>query len=176
LIIETYRSFNNNLRVKKDKLERCLFPGRNQNMSANNTINRICGALGDHVLKMEHKSERRAYIEIAPETVYEASEVMFREIGARLQIATGMDTPAGIEVMYHWALDGDDCVVTIQTMVSRKKPVLESIAKMYPSAEWIEREIWELLGVEFEGHPDMRQLLLDESWPAGDRPLRHSHG
>jgi len=145
-------------------------------MSANRTINRICGALGDHVLKLERKSERRAYIEIAPETVFEASSVMFREIGARLQIATGIDTPAGIEVMYHWALDGDDCVVTVRTLLSRTKPELESIAKMYPAAEWIEREIWELLGVAFDGHPDMRHLLLDDSWPAGNYPMRRNHG
>jgi hypothetical protein len=72
-------------------------------MPDNDTINRILGALGDHVLKTEHKSPRRVYLEIAPETVFEASEVMFEEIGARLQIATGIDTPAGIEVMYHCA-------------------------------------------------------------------------
>ena len=145
-------------------------------MSANDTINRILGALGDHVLKTEHKSPRRVYIEIAPETVYEASSVMFEEIGARLQIATGIDTPAGIEVMYHWALDRDDSVVTVRTLLGRNKPVLESIAEMCPAAEWIEREIWELLGVEFAGHPDMRHLLLDDNWPADDYPLRRSHG
>ena len=39
-------------------------------MSANDTINRMLGALGDHVLKTEHKSPRRVYIEIAPETVF----------------------------------------------------------------------------------------------------------
>jgi len=145
-------------------------------MSANDTLNRVLGALGDHVLKMEHPSERRVYLEIAPETVYEASSVMFREICARLMIATGIDTPGGIEVLYHWALDGDDCVVTVRTLVSREKPVLESIAKLCPAAEWIEREIWELLGVEFEGHPDLRHLLLDDNWPTGDYPLRRSHG
>ena len=50
--------------------------------------------------------------------------------------------------------------------------MLESIAEMCPAAEWIEREIWELLGVQFEGHPDMRHLLLDDSWPEGNFPLR----
>jgi NADH-quinone oxidoreductase subunit C len=54
--------------------------------------------------------------------------------------------------------------------------VLESIAEICPAAEWIEREIWELLGVEFEGHPDLRHLLLDDNWPADDYPLRRNHG
>jgi Ni,Fe-hydrogenase III component G len=141
-------------------------------MSANETINRIRGALGEHILAFTQKSRRRACIDIAPETVHEASSVMFEEIGARLQIATGVDTPAGIEVMYHWALDGEDCVVTVRATVDRNDAVLESIAEMCPAAEWIEREIWELLGVEFEGHPDLRHLLLDDSWPEGNYPLR----
>jgi len=145
-------------------------------MKAEITINRILGALGEHIIAHEHKSDRRVYLEIAPETVFEASSVMFEEIGARLQIATGIDTPAGIEVMYHWALDSEDCVVTIRTLVSRDAPELESIAELCPAAEWIEREIWELLGVEFRGHPDLRHLLLDDNWPAGDYPLRKDYG
>lgn len=141
-------------------------------MSSNETLNRILGALGEHVMSCEEKSRRRVYLDVAPETVFEASSVMFEEIGARLQIATGVDTPRGIEVMYHWALDEEDCVVTVRTTVGREDPVLESIAELCPAAEWIEREIWELLGVQFEGHPDMRHLLLDDSWPEGNFPLR----
>ena len=145
-------------------------------MYANETINRIRGALGPHVIGFEQTSARRVRIDIAPETVYEAGSVMFEEIGARLQIATGIDTPAGIEVLYHWALDRDDCVVTVRTRVDRETPVLESIAEMCPAAEWIEREIWELLGVMFEGHPDLRHLLLDDRWPEGNFPLRKDSG
>jgi Ni,Fe-hydrogenase III component G len=141
-------------------------------MSSSETINRILGALGGHVLACDEKSGRRIYLDVAPETVFEAASVMFEEIGARLQIATGVDTPGGIEVMYHWALDEENCVVTVRTTVGRDDPVLESIAGMCPAAEWIEREIWELLGVEFEGHPDMRHLLLDDGWPEGNYPLR----
>jgi len=141
-------------------------------MSAEFTIKRIRRALGEHVINFEQKSDRRVYLEIAPETVLEASSVMLEEIGARLQIATGIDTPDGIEVLYHWALDGDDCVVTVRTLVGRAAPELESIAELCPAAEWIEREIWELLGVTFRGHPDMRHLLLDDGWPEGDYPLR----
>ena len=91
------------------------------------------------------------------------------------KIATGIDTPAGIEVMYHWALDSEDCLVTLRVTVDREAPALESIAVMCPAAEWIEREMWELLGIEFRGHPDMRHLLLDDAWPEGNYPLRRHH-
>ena len=145
-------------------------------MSAHDTINRIRGALGEHVTGFDEKSPRRAYIDIGPETVLEAGSLMFEEIGARLQIATGVDTQDGIEVMYHWALDSEDCLVTVRTRVPHEQAELESISNFCPAAEWIEREIWELLGVEFLHHPDLRHLLLDDDWPEGDFPLRKRSG
>ena len=144
-------------------------------VSAAPTVDRIIDALGERALELARKSERRVYIDIAPESVVDASRLMLEEMGARLQIATGIDTPAGIEVMYHWALDGEDCLVTLRVTVDREAPALDSIAVMYPAAEWIEREMWELLGIEFRGHPDMRHLLLDDTWPEGNYPLRKSH-
>ena len=138
-------------------------------MKAEDTINRIRGALGGHLAGFEQKSENRVYVEIRPETVIEAGQLMFEEIGARLQICTGIDTGQGIEVMYHWALDTEDCVVTVRVTVPYEAPVLASIANFCPAAEWIEREMWELLGIEFVHHPDLRHLLLD------DRGSRHHH-
>ena len=138
------------------------------------TVESIIEALGEQALELVRKSERRVYIDIAPETVVDVSRLMLEEMDARLQIATGIDTPAGIEVMYHWALDEEDCLVTLRVTVDREAPALDSIAVMYPAAEWIEREMWELLGIEFRGHPDMRHLLLDDTWPEGNYPLRRS--
>ena len=144
-------------------------------VSAAPTVDRIIDALGERALELARKSERRVYIDIAPESVVDASRLMLEEMGARLQIATGIDTPAGIEVMYHWALDDEDCLVTLRVTVDREAPALDSIAVMCPAAEWIEREMWELLGIEFRGHPDMRHLLLDDAWPEGNYPLRRDY-
>ena len=146
----------------------------NGQVSAAPTVDRIIDALGERVLELARKSERRVYIDIAPESVVDASRLMLKEMDARLQIATGIDTPAGIEVMYHWALDSEDCLVTLRVTLDREAPALDSIAVMCPAAEWIEREMWELLGIEFRGHPDMRHLLLDDAWPEGNYPLRRS--
>jgi NADH:ubiquinone oxidoreductase subunit C len=49
---------------------------------------------------------------------------------------------------------------------------MESIAKRIPALNWIEREIHEMLGVEFKGHPNMKRLLLADSFPEGKYPLR----
>ncbi|MGB5487465.1 MAG: NADH-quinone oxidoreductase subunit C, partial [Lysobacterales bacterium] len=66
-------------------------------------------------------------------------------------------------------------VITLRVLVDHDSPELDSIAPMYPAAEWIEREIWELLGIHFKGHPDMRHLLLADDWPEGNYPMRRNH-
>ena len=137
-------------------------------------ITAIQRQLGDRILAVLRKSDQRIYIDITPQSVQEASRLMLEEFAARLQIATGVDSSDGYEVMYHWALDDEDCVVTIRVTVEHEAPALDSLAVMCPAAEWIEREMWELLGIEFRGHPDMRHLLLDDAWPEGNYPLRRS--
>jgi len=143
-------------------------------MAINNTITKIRAGLGDKLLSLEQKSDKRIYVDIPPELVRETSRLMLESLAARFQIATGVDTRKGIEVMYHWALDADDLVVTIRTVVGHVKPELDSIALFCLAAEWIEREMWELLGIHFRDHPDLRHLLLDDNWPEGNYPLRHN--
>jgi len=144
-------------------------------MGIDNIITKISAGLGDSLLSLEQKSGKRVYINIPPEAVREASRLMIDTLAARFQIATGVDTRDGIEVMYHWALDDDDLVVTLRTLVGHEKPELDSIAVFCVAAEWIEREIWELLGIHFRDHPDMRHLLLADDWPEGKFPLRHDY-
>lgn len=138
-------------------------------------ITSIRSRLGDAILAVKRKSDRRIYFDIIPDTLEDASRLMLDEFGARLQIATGIDTSKGFEVMYHWALDADGIVITLRVLVDHASPELSSIAPMYPAAEWIEREIWELLGIQFKGHPDLRHLLLADDWPEGNYPMRRNH-
>ena len=70
---------------------------------------------------------------------------------------------------------GNSAGPSIRTRLDREAPEIESIAKICPAAEWIEREIWELLGIQFRNHPDLRHLLLDEDWPEGKYPLRRDY-
>ena len=138
-------------------------------------ITTIQKQLGDRILAVVRKSDQRIYIDIAPQSVQEASRLMLDEFAARLQIATGMDSSNGYEVLYHWALDKEGFVITFRVLLDHASPELESIALMYPAAEWIEREMWELLGIHFKGHPDLRHLLLADDWPEGNYPMRRNH-
>ena len=144
-------------------------------MAIDSIITKISSSLGDRMLDLKRKSDRRVYFGIAPENVRQASRLMLEDLGARFQIATGVDTREGVEVMYHWALDGEGCVVTFRTLLDHEKPAVDSIARLCPAAEWIEREMWELLGIHFHEHPDLRHLLLADDWPEGNYPMRRNH-
>ena len=54
-------------------------------------------------------------------------------------------------------------------------PEIDSLAPLFEAANWVEREIHELLGINFRGHPDMRRLLLSDDWPQGVYPLRQDY-
>jgi NADH/F420H2 dehydrogenase subunit C len=51
--------------------------------------------------------------------------------------------------------------VTIKILIDDKDPNLSSLVNIYPSSNWLEREIWDLFGIFFSNHPDLRRILTD---------------
>jgi len=120
-------------------------------------------------------SPRRTYLKIEREKVYEFAHYLFKELGFRLSIATGIDTRDGIEILYHFSDDGAGTYYTIKTVVPKDDLKIKSLADFLTAANWIEREIHELLGVEFVGHPNLVPLLTPEDWPEATYPLRRDY-
>ena len=139
----------------------------------NNKLEKIKGKLTD----IEQKAENRIFLLCEAENSYAVNKFLFEEVPLRFVIATGIDSDNCFEILYHYAYDPTGCVVTVKAFIrDRENPAIESIAPFLPAAEWIEREMHELMGVEFEGHPDMRRLILSsEHWPEGVYPLRKDY-
>jgi NADH-quinone oxidoreductase subunit C len=51
---------------------------------------------------------------------------------------------------------------------------LPSVVRIWPTANWLEREVYDMFGIKFEGHPDMKRILLPEGWKG--HPLRKDYG
>lgn len=86
---------------------------------------------------------------------------------------TGIDVRQYFELTYHFSDDSSGAVFSVRTRIHDKKdPRIASIAPLIKGANWIEREIHEMLGIVFEGHPNLKHLLLADDWPAGNYPLR----
>jgi len=121
---------------------------------------------------VEEQDPTRGWVRVDPSRLREASQVLFRTLGGRLATVTGLEVRDGIDILYHWALDADHYVVTVKALAARPALAIDSVGRDLPAAGWIEREMHDLLGAEFRGHPDMRRLILADNWPEGVYPLR----
>lgn len=84
----------------------------------------------------------------------------------------GVDYPGRadrFEVVYHFLAPKQNQRIRVKLSTSEDKPV-PSICPLFPGADWFEREIWDLYGVMFTGHPDLRRILTDYGFEG--HPLR----
>ena len=128
-------------------------------------------ALGDELVSYELDGSRRAYARIAPGTHIRALTALkerFPEL--RLSGITGMDLGDELALYYHVRIEGS--ILTLCMPVQKAVPIVESITPLLPGADLHEREVFDMLGVIFRGHPDLRRLLLPEDAPEGFHPLR----
>lgn len=80
---------------------------------------------------------------------------------------TDFMTKGEFEVIYFVGstlAEREELVLAIAERVKRDNPVVPSLVRVWPGAEFHERETYEMLGVKFQGHPDLRRILLPEDW------------
>jgi len=85
-----------------------------------------------------------------------------------------MDSKEGYEIIYHYSDDSSGWVINLNVMLPHDNPVVESITPVVYGAEWIEREIMDLLGIKFLNYPKPERFLMAETWPENDFPLRRN--
>jgi NADH-quinone oxidoreductase subunit C len=90
-----------------------------------------------------------------------------------LQLVTGVDYPTCFTVVWHLHSISKLHSVTIKVELPREDPTVASVAAIWPAADWHERETFDLMGIIFEGHPDLRRILLPEDWEG--HPLRKDY-
>ena len=143
-------------------------------------IGRMKDRFKDKAVKFQERTGgKQLYIDLKCEDIPLAVKFLFTEMGCRFITATAIDTPPAIEILYHFSNDSGGEMINLRAIITdKKKPRIESITPIIKGAEWIEREMWEMLGINFTGHPNLTHLLLIDEWPEGDYPLRHdkAHG
>ncbi len=134
---------------------------------------RIKEELKNKIWDWKESSPRRNYFNVDKKDIVETVQVLFKKLELRFSIASGMETSTGFEILYHFSFDKAGEFYTARVLLEDKShPEIDSITPLFPGAEWIEREMWEMLGINFKGHPNLKRLLLAEDWPDGVYPLR----
>lgn len=93
-----------------------------------------------------------------------------------LSCLTGVDLGEeanGMEVIYHLNSIPKERSLAIVVELNRKTPSLPTITDIWRTADWHEREAFDLLGIQFVGHPDLRRILLPNDWEG--HPLRKDY-
>jgi NADH-quinone oxidoreductase subunit C len=85
---------------------------------------------------------------------------------------SGVDYPkqGHIQVVYHLLSYPLRHIFVLKANANRDDPVVATVSDVWSHADWQEREVFDLLGVTFTGHPDLRRILMPEDWPG--HPLR----
>ena len=136
-------------------------------------LNTRLSEIKDMAIAFEQPLDNRIYISCEAENAYAINKFLFEDVPLRFVIATGIDTDDCFEIIYHYAYDEIGCIVNLKAFIrDRENPAVESIAPFLPAAEWIEREIHDLLGIDFKNHPNLTRLILADDWPEGVYPLR----
>jgi len=93
-----------------------------------------------------------------------------------LSCITGVDngTEAGtMEVIYHLYSIPFNQSFVLKVILTRENPELESIVSVWKTANWLEREVYDMFGITFKNHPDLRRILLPADWKG--YPLRKDY-
>ena len=93
-----------------------------------------------------------------------------------LSCITGLDNgpaAATMEVIYNLYSIPFHHHLMVKVVLPRDIPVIESVSHIWRSAEWLEREVFDMYGIDFRNHPDLRRILMPADWEG--YPLRKDY-
>ncbi len=117
-----------------------------------------------------------ACVTIKADRNFEICQFIKEELGYDyLNCLSGVDWTADteMEVVYNISSLKQPGKIILRARVPRNEPVLRSVVPLWGTANWHEREAFDLFGIRFENHPDLRRILLPEDWIG--HPLRRDY-
>ncbi len=129
----------------------------------------------DDIVEILDKRSRKVYIEIKQESLVKVASYIFKDLKARFNTASGVDLRYHMEILYHFLIEDINLLISLRVKLQKPKLEIDSLSPIFEGANWIEREIHEILGIKFKGHPGLRKLLLPDDWPDGVYPLRRDY-
>jgi NADH-quinone oxidoreductase subunit C len=128
--------------------------------------------LADRILEIVDKKPE-PWMVVAPGAIVEACQFLKDDPQIAMDCLSnesGVDYKDRVEVVYHLFSYRHRHGAVLKVKLPRDNPSVPTLEGLWKSANWMEREIFDLVGVNFEGHSDLRRLLMPEDWPG--HPLR----
>lgn len=132
---------------------------------------RLKEKFGGDLLEVSQRSGVLSILHVRPEAILRLATFL-RDEGTFVHCALvdGVDWVGTMEVIYTLWSDGLKGYLEISLRIPSEDPHVDSVTGVWGGASWHEREAWDLLGIRFDGHPDLRRLLMPEGYKF--HPLR----
>ena len=110
-------------------------------------------------------------LNIAPGRLLALMQLLKAEYGFdQLSNLTSVDFVETFEVVYHLYSIASHAKICVKTRIPADNPQVESVVDIWPGADWQEREVYDLMGIIFTGHPNLIRVLLPDDFEG--HPLR----
>jgi Ni,Fe-hydrogenase III large subunit/Ni,Fe-hydrogenase III component G len=144
-------------------------------MATRDVLNRIQSRFDTAISRVDIPEESRLFLYVRPDAIKALCQYVFRDLDARYVISIGMDDrphSGKFLVSHDFSFDSDHVLVSILACVPADNPRIDCISDVVPAANWAEREMKELVGIEPVGIPNPKRLVLLDGWPEDVHPLR----
>jgi len=144
-------------------------------MIARERLNQLVKKFGDGIRRADLPADNRLFVYVEPSGVKPVCEYLFRNLDARYVTSIGTDDrpfSGKFMVAHNFAFDRDGILCGVLAHLPADNTKVDSISDVVPAANWAEREIRDLVGIEPVGHPYLKRLVLSDGWPDGVHPLR----
>jgi Ni,Fe-hydrogenase III large subunit/Ni,Fe-hydrogenase III component G len=144
-------------------------------MIAREKLDQLKSSFGDCLRRADIPSDRCLFVFVDASALKAVCRHVFRDMDARYVTSIGADDrpySGSFLVAHNFAFDRDHLLCGILADIPSDNPRVDSISEVVPPANWAERELRDLVGIELSGHPYPKRLVLPDGWPDGVHPLR----
>lgn len=141
-------------------------------MDTNLIIEKFKEEFDSDIIEIKTKNQKRVTVSIKPGSILTVGAYLFGEEGFRFIIASALHTKRGFEIHYHFSKDETGLILNIHVILDKENPEIDSLSNMFNASNWIEREMHELLGINFLNHPNQEKLISEGNWAEGVYPYR----
>jgi len=129
----------------------------------------LSAKFGDSVIEFQTEETQNPTVIVSPSGLEEIFKYLKDEEALQFDSLMNLaghdpDPESELVVIYHLHSIELDHYITIKTFTDRESPKVDSVANLYGTADWHEREAYDLFGIIFEGHPDLKRILMEEDW------------
>ncbi|MBV9231449.1 MAG: NADH-quinone oxidoreductase subunit C [Chloroflexi bacterium] len=137
---------------------------RDQNAALARDLAPIAQITGKPVVPKTQKGDYLA-LDIDRENLVAVCRFLRDQLGFDLlSCISGVDMLDHLETVYHVRSTTRGQLLQLKVRLDNEKPEVDSVVSVWPTANWLERETYDLFGIRFAGHPDLRRMLLDDDF------------